>query len=929
MSFTQYQSGRQTLSLSSGDIVVTNDGSLGVTNTYYFSIQGQNRVGLNLNSSIIAKTITPTSKVTITLPEILPGEGWLNIIISASTTNDPETLTQIVSIPRSEATTPVVLTSPEILKLTTSDRTVANPASLPSAPFQGLCRYVTSLNYYYVYDQYSTATVNGLTVLSATTGRWLQIGSINTYIEDTQDSGGCDQDVRTPNLKVISESYAVDGSKGAGTTFWIRNDYSTVIPSGTRVSCLVRLYEEDRSQLFDSLLILESPGYIDLTTGVLDVSTAIGEIPYQPKTQFLTLPEDLPNGRAMVVTVSPKFRPEHLDNQVPYLANLTTYLTFAPTTGIYAPGVFGNLIYVNDDRWRITPGQGLSVVKGKGSGLILKQELNDISQETITGLASNTADQYIFLTSNGTSFSSTDDSFVSAVKRAVVGTINGEGNATNYGGVALDSTKRLSVTVNYSNLIRSDYPDSLIMGNTSSNNATSVVIYIKNTANNYFKYEYTITPGATSETKVLNFSDFVSTTGLPTANNTFGLFKPSSVIPTTTIASSTFSSDTYIVYVSYKYNGVVTSIDHSVSDLVEANSDVSVIFSGAYSQWFSGTGTPDNSLGKNNDYYLNTSSGDVYFKDNDVYNIIFNTKGTAGNSLLSGNGIPSNSLGNDGDLYIDITNSNLYAAKSGGVWSTFISLIGATGATGQGSFSLTTSSYVQPSISSTVSVSVTSTSWLAVGQIVYITVGGYYQVSSITNSTTVVLTNLGYIGNASPSTTVTINKSVVSSGQKGDNGTNGINGQGAYATTTASYTQPSIGSNVTVSVSSTVWMAVGQLLFITNGGDYEIISITNSTTVVLKNLGYSNSVSPTTTVTTSQSVVATGLKGDMGTTGSVSSASSIILTYTTTPTTVTSELGLYADNADGLLKVRKQSNGTTDKIALLDSALWKYNLFYG
>jgi len=715
MNFTQFASGRSTLPFTTANVNLTNDGNLNVNSVVYFSIQGQNRVGLSRNSSLIAKSITSISKVTITLPTILPGEDWINIIVSASTTNDPTTLTQIVSIPRKDVTAPVVLESPEILKLTTSDRTVADPTALPNPSINGLCCYVTSLNYYYVYDQYSTSTINNTTVLSSTIGRWLQLGSINTYQSDTQGSGGCDQDVRTPNLKVVTQSYAVDGSKGAGTTFWIRNDNTDVIKSGTRVSCVVRLYEEDRSQLFDSLLILESAGYIDLTTGVLDVSTAIGEIPYQPKTQYLTLPEDLPQGSAMVVTVSPKFRPEHLDNQVPYLANLTTYLTFAPTTGIYAPGVFGNLIYVNDQRWRITPGIGVSVIKGKGSGLILKQELNDISKETIN-LTSNVANQYIFLTSNGTSFSSTTTSFVSAVKRAVVSTVNGEGTASNYGSVTLDNTKQLSVTVNYSNLIRNDYPDTLIAGGISNNNASSVVIYIKDSANNYFKYQYAITPDATTETKVLDFGDFTSTTGLPTVDTNFGLFKPSSVVTTSSINTSIFNSDTYIVYVSYKYNGVVTSIDHSVSELVEANSDVSILFNGAYSQWFTGIGVPSSTLGKNNDYYLITTTKEVYYKSLNIWNYTFSI-------------------------------------------------------TGVNSFTFSTSSYIQPEVNSTITISVLNSSWMSVGQPLYISNGGTYTIVSINSINSISIKNVGYNSNTTVNTTISTNQKI-SPGGLGDSGNN-------------------------------------------------------------------------------------------------------------------------------------------------------------
>ena len=89
---------------------------------------------------------------------------------------------------------------------------------------------------------------------------------------------------------------------------------------------------------------------------------------------------------------------------------------------------------------------------------------------------------------------------------------------------------------------------------------------------------------------------------------------------------------------------------------------------------------------------------------------------------------------------------------------------------------------------------------------------------------------------------------------------------------TASYTQPASGSNVTVSVGSTSWMAAGQVLFVTTGGFYTVSSITNSTTVVLTNLGYIGNASSGTVVASSKTVSAGGLIGPTGAAGATGSA---------------------------------------------------------
>lgn len=101
---------------------------------------------------------------------------------------------------------------------------------------------------------------------------------------------------------------------------------------------------------------------------------------------------------------------------------------------------------------------------------------------------------------------------------------------------------------------------------------------------------------------------------------------------------------------------------------------------------------------------------------------------------------------------------------------------------GLNSFTTTAADFTQPSVSGNVSVSVTNigqlnNQWMAVGQVVYIENGGYYQVSSITNLTTVVLTNLGYAGNAS------VGSNVSSGGKVSPGGLIGVTGAANNGTT--------------------------------------------------------------------------------------------------------------------------------------------------
>src|SRR4029077_10907171 len=119
-------------------------------------------------------------------------------------------------------------------------------------------------------------------------------------------------------------------------------------------------------------------------------------------------------------------------------------------------------------------------------------------------------------------------------------------------------------------------------------------------------------------------------------------------------------------------------------------------------------------------------------------------------------------------------------------------LIGATGSGGAGknAFTNLAVNFTQPTVNATVSINVGTTAWMAVGQVIFVQGGGYYSVSSITDLTDAVVANLGYAGNASPGATVTSGSTVAVT----PGGLIGTSGADAFTTTTASFTQPTVGS---------------------------------------------------------------------------------------------------------------------------------------
>jgi hypothetical protein len=96
----------------------------------------------------------------------------------------------------------------------------------------------------------------------------------------------------------------------------------------------------------------------------------------------------------------------------------------------------------------------------------------------------------------------------------------------------------------------------------------------------------------------------------------------------------------------------------------------------------------------------------------------------------------------------------------------------ATGEVG----TVTTADFTQPAVDGDVSVEVISTASLLVGAVVYVVGGGYYTVDSVTDETTVVLTNRGDDVNADPSEVIASGAQISTAGPAGAAGAPGADG---------------------------------------------------------------------------------------------------------------------------------------------------------
>lgn len=98
-------------------------------------------------------------------------------------------------------------------------------------------------------------------------------------------------------------------------------------------------------------------------------------------------------------------------------------------------------------------------------------------------------------------------------------------------------------------------------------------------------------------------------------------------------------------------------------------------------------------------------------------------------------------------------------------------------------------------------------------------------------------------------------------GTDGAPGAAGANGLNAYTVTTANFTVPAIGSNVTVSVGNSGWMVPGQNIFVQGPADFTVSSVPNATSVILTFLGYTGNVAPGAVIAAGAGVSPGGIEG--------------------------------------------------------------------
>jgi hypothetical protein len=584
------------LSLGSGNITAAKAG------TKYLWMQYRNRAGYSAVSSVASTTVAATEKIIITIPTgakpaAVGGVFGVDIqeyVILLSETNDITTAITVATFPGYQADgTPYALPATIELSrdqhLAIADLTVANEAALPANPVHGMRRAIASPSGFVAYDA----------VFSPVGWKPVYPQVFSTYVASTSAENGADVEIANiadPSV-ILTPSYGVDGTYSKSVGFWLANNDTNEIPTGTRIGLSFDLDNVDVSSQFVGLAALTFQGYATISTGALDVSAMIVNttIPYSGAQTGMVLQKNLPVGSAIVIQVQLNFSAFQLANRPVQgsvlRSSLYLYGEFAQFDANGA--INGSLIAAEYDRRRVVPAAGGNAAKAlKGSGSIAiagigAYTFSGVETSAVVGLEPDTADQKVFLSINGSLYVAAS-AITGARQRAIVGTVNGIGHIKTWAGsYALTGSTALQIIATYPSTISGSYPDVIAGSSSGDFNASQIRIYVRPVGGGTIQYFDTNVLTGGPQTFTVGLTGTGTTVGsLPSdPANTFGLYRAvdGSYAISSVSGTSVFTTDNYEVAIAYIFDNRVTSIDHSAGsgNIYEASGTLAELYQSA------------------------------------------------------------------------------------------------------------------------------------------------------------------------------------------------------------------------------------------------------------------------------------------------------------------------------------------------------------
>lgn len=518
-------------------------GSITTAGSINIRIQGRNRAGRNVLSDAIAVSYTAGQKIQVTLNLSLrqSGEDLFKVVIAGERTGN----------------------ATDAVDLLVWDVREADQITLKALP----------------------VTLELSTDASITT-----TGKPSAYIASTTAVGGCDRSLDDLSGDIISPpSFPVQGTteyaESIPIVLWFSNglteDGGTPIPTGTALNLQVAVdgsptapNGQSYSAIFSNLLKYQILGIVRRSTGERDETISSAEAPFQVEAPLL-LPVPLNRGYAVAVAIKLAFKASDLSGAVPQGAGLSIKLYSQGLFGFYSPAGFltGDIILPDGDRLRVVPELGGFRRLG-GAALVKNFQTPLLGEATFTGLAADTPAQKLCFNAAKAGEMRVGEPGNNEAIRAIASTAPGTYTASGWSNpVTVSANDGISVTVAYPvvngrGVIRGDYPDERIRGNSQGAfNVPKLRAFVEFDGNLYELEAVTVVPGQASQT--FSFADLGSTTiaSLPVASSAdfclFGYGAGINIVPAPGIG--TLSAGTYRVAIAYDFpspNFQIAALSH-------------------------------------------------------------------------------------------------------------------------------------------------------------------------------------------------------------------------------------------------------------------------------------------------------------------------------------------------------------------------------
>lgn len=729
-------------------VATQSGGNLTESGTLFFSFQLQNRAGFNESSDSISVTYSATQKIVITIPDTVLKPGWdiHNYIISAGTTADQSTHVVLANITGYNFGSgldyqSVVRSLPVNIELSENNHialapSIATTSLLPTSidRLDGQIRWITTESRWLQYkaDSFLKPSAD---VIAADLGNWVQVGGSSTHVSSSLTNGGSDFQLSrlSSGLEISTPPYPGSLSKvlpAWKAQYWLYNADTFAYPAGTEFGIDLSFNGISSPALLSGLFYVEFIGYVNAETGDIRKIGAdsrlfqdVGSLALWTPTEVtpFIMPDDLQPGEAIAIAVKPFFSPLDFDGGLKsgdVIGVVPSTRTLSGDFNSLGDLLPGGIVFYKGDKYRVTTDTGLSFYVLSGTALVGNYSFPQKPKRLFFGLATNTANQKVIINGNAAVFvkPSSYSPTTSEAIRAIVSTELGESSSGIYSSV-------VPVTSGSSIVIKANYPCDINGFGTVRSNYPDV---LAGTAKGKFNPKSVNIYLQRQDTReIRKFSGFLVIAGI---SQTFTLTDWASG---TVVSSSPTASSDFSLYASGMT--AITLNTGGTFPVASYTATYSFVYDGSQVTKISHATPP----------CIREWSGDFQPASLSIGTVTTLSPGTDATAVNVGS---SNSV---------IINLGLPSGSS--------------------AYTATTSAFIQPLGGLNVTVAVVDSSWMSIGQPLYISNGGTYTITSIFNTNSISIKNVGYNSNTSVNTTIPTNQKI-SPGGLGDSGNSSNSG---------------------------------------------------------------------------------------------------------------------------------------------------------